>query len=475
MAHVVIVGAGFAGLTAAYTAVQAGHTATVVEAAPEAGGAIKPLRFDLPEGSLTIDAGAEAYAARSELVGELITELGLGDDLVAPAPTGSWLYLPDVGAVPAPKVGLWGIPGHPSAPEVIEALGPEGAIRAAQELAMPMANWTKRRVAGAPITVGELVADRFGNAVLDRLVAPVMGGVYSADPHDVDIETIAPGLIDTAIQHDSVARAVVERRTAAAPGAAVKTLRGGMHQLIAALIEYLTDHAQLHFNTQVTGLAADPVAVQTAEGQYIEADHVVLATNGPAAFDLIAPLGELTQRPATGAGVALVTLVVDEPKLDGQPRGTGMLVSPAVQHVVAKAATHVTAKWDWAHQAAAQLAPHRHVLRLSYGRVTDPTDGSVPGYATTNDRLVELAQADAAEMFGLEADELTDATIAHTVVRWRDEMPLLTPENTQRLDAITRVADTTDWLHLTGAWFAGTGLAAIAHDATNLKLKPPQR
>ena len=122
MAHIVVVGAGYAGLVAAYSAVQAGHSVTVLEAAPTAGGAIQPLTFDLPEGPLTVDAGAEAYAARSQLVGELTARTGPRRDLVSPEPAGSWLYLPEVGAVPAPKVGMWGIPGHPSAPEVIQAL-----------------------------------------------------------------------------------------------------------------------------------------------------------------------------------------------------------------------------------------------------------------------------------------------------------------------------------------------------------------
>ena len=474
MAQVVIVGGGYAGLTAAYAAVRAGHAVTVLEAAPTAGGAIQPLAFELPEGPLTVDAGAEAYASRSRLVGELIDGLGLGQDLVTPHPSGSWLYLPEVGAVPAPKVGLWGIPGHPSAPEVIQALGPAGAIRAAQELAMPMDNWTKRRAAGETITVGELVVDRFGTAVLDRLVAPVVGGVYSADPHDVDIDTIAPGLIDTAIQHDSVARAVAQRRAAAPPGAAVKTLRGGMHRLIAALVDYLQQHAQVRFNTEVVALDAEASAVRTATGERITADHIVVAVNGPAAFDLVAPLGHLTQRPATGAGVALVALVLDEPQLDDSPRGTGMLVSPAADAVVAKAATHVTAKWQWAQEAATALAAHRHVLRLSYGRVTDPADGSAPGYGTPEEELYQLAVADAAAMFGVDQERLTQAIIGSKIVRWRDEMPLFTPENTQRLQAITDVAEATDWLHVTGAWFAGTGLAAITQHATDLNLNPLQ-
>lgn len=474
MAQVVVVGAGIAGLTAAYTAVRAGHDVTVLETGSTPGGAVQPLTFQLAEGSLTVDAGAEAYASRSSLVTDLIAELGLSDQLVTPNPDGSWLYLPDIGAVPAPKLGMWGIPGDPTAPEVVEALGPDAAARAAQELTMPMDTWATRREMGEPITVGALVADRFGPTVLERLVAPVVAGVHSADPNDVDIDTIAPGLIDTAIRQGSVAKAIAELRSAAPPGAAVKTLAGGMHRLIGALVEYLQQHARVRFDTTATAVETEPIAVRTASGERIRADHIVLAVNGPTAFDLVAPLAQLTERPELGAGVALVVLVVDEPLLDARPRGTGMLVSPASDTVAAKAATHVTAKWDWANRAASALAEHRHVVRLSYGRITDPPDGSAPGYDTSDERLYHLALADAAAMFGLEQSHLTEALVDWRVVRWRNEMPLTTPENTRRFTAIRQAAAATDWLQVTGAWFAGTGLAAVTKHATDLKFYPLQ-
>ena len=334
--------------------------------------------------------------------------------------------------------------------------------------------WANRRANGEPITVGALVADRFGPTVLERLVSPVVAGVHSADPHDVDIDTIAPGLLDAAIRHGSVATAIAELRAAAPPGAAVKTLTGGMHRLIDALVKYLQDHAQVRFNTNVTALEAVTKSVLTADGERIAADHIVLAVNGPAAFDLVSPLGQLTDRPATGAGVALAVLVVDEPQLDTHPRGTGMLVSPAAQTVAAKAATHVTAKWEWAQQSASALAEHRHVLRLSYGRITDPADGTAPGHNTPDGELRQLALSDAAAMFGLDQEQLTEALVAFEVVRWRDEMPLTTPTNKQQLAAITRAAEAVDWLHVTGAWFAGTGLAAITQHATGLQFYPPQ-
>lgn len=474
MAHVVVVGAGMAGLTAAYTAVQAGHTVTVLEASAVAGGAVQPVTFELPEGVLTVDGGAEAFASRSAPLHQLIDELGLTEQLVTPNPAGSWLYLPDIGAVPAAKLGMWGIPGNPSAPEVVTALGPEGAQRAAQELELPMDTWGARRQSDGPITVGELIADRFGRTVLERLVAPVVAGVHSADPDDIDIDRIAPGLLDTALQLGSVAKAVAQLRSAAPPGAAVKTLTGGMYQLITALVDYLTIHAKLQFNTTVTSLDPEEQSVMTAEGQRIGADHVVLAVDAPTAFDLVSSVAPLADRPRLGAGVALVMLVVDSAALDNAPRGTGMLVSPSVTQVGAKAATHVTAKWAWAQQAGAQLADHRHVLRLSYGRVTDPDDGSALGYDTPDARLLELATADAATLFGLDPQSLDASLVASKIIRWRAEMPLTTPDNAARITALTEAVETTDWLHLTGAWFAGTGLAAIAQQTSDLSFYPLQ-
>lgn len=472
MSHVVVIGAGIAGLTAAYAAVRAGQRVTLLEATERAGGGIAPATFTFDTGTLTVDAGAEAYATRSTHLTRLLTELGLADELATPNPDGSWLYLPEIGAVPAPKLGIWGIPGDPGAPEVRQALGPAGAARAAQEFELPMDTWSARRAAGKPVTIGELVADRFGTTVLERLVAPVVAGVHSADPYDVDLDKIAPGLLDKAIEHGSVATAVAHLRAAAPPGAAVTTLPGGMHRLVTALMAYLESRAEIRYNTRVTGLESACRTVHTATGEQLRTDRVILAVNAPVAHDLLAAdpaiADTLDARPEPSAGVGLVMLVVDDPALDVHPRGTGMLVSPAATDIRAKAATHVTAKWDWARKAASAVAPHRHVIRLSYGRVTDPSDGSAPGHDTPDAQLLAMAVADAARMFGLDETTLPDRIVASRVVRWRDEMPLTTPENTTRIQAVQAAAQATDWIQPTGAWFAGTGLAAITAHTSGL-------
>lgn len=480
MSHVVVVGAGIGGLTAAYFAIKAGHCVTVLEASGRAGGAVQSQVMETSEGPLGVDVGAEAYASRSKLVDELIEDLGIADRLVTPNPAGSWLYLPDIGAAPAPKLGMWGIPGDPHAEEVVAALGPEAASRAAQELDMPMDAWATHRAAGEPITVGELVADRFGSTVLELLVAPVVSGVHSADPYGIDIDKIAPGLIDKAIEHGSVAKAIAVLRAAAPPGAAVKSLRGGMQKLVDALTAYVQAHGRLRLDSKVVALDADSRTVFVEAGELVQADHIVLALDAPTAYDLVSTIAPSSQRPALlqrpefGAGVGLVMLAVDSPALDAHPRGTGMLVSPSVTNVAAKAATHVTAKWEWVRHVVTGLNKHRHVVRLSYGRITDPSDGSAPGYATTDDALSDLAFTDLATLFDLPEQHVRDNIVGTDVARWRNAMPLTSPENAQRVTAVQEAVDHFDWLHLAGAWFAGTGLAAITQHSSALRINPLQ-
>ncbi|MDN6499995.1 MAG: hypothetical protein L0K44_09670, partial [Yaniella sp.] len=208
-----------------------------------------------------------------------------------------------------------------------------------------------------------------------------------------------------------------------------------MQEFATALVAYVQAHGQLHFDTKAVALDIDSGTVFTETGQLFHGDHVVLAVAAPTAHDLIStvtPVAQrpvLPQRPEFGAGVALVMMAVDLEALDAHPRGTGILVSPNVVDVAAKAATHVTAKWEWARASATKLNKQRHVVRLSYGRVTDPSDGSAPGYDTSDEDLRELAYNDLAKLFDVPKQQVLENVAAIASVRWREAMPLTTPQN----------------------------------------------
>ncbi|HEX5859774.1 MAG TPA: FAD-dependent oxidoreductase, partial [Microbacterium sp.] len=169
--RVVVVGGGIAGLVAAYECAKVGIRVVVLEQSDRVGGSVRSAEV----GGLTLDVGAESYATRGGHVRALAEELGLGADIVLPAPGGAWVVgLPgSPGAAPLPKGGVLGIPDNAWAEDVRRVIGWRGAWRAYVDRIRPPLT------IGHEHSLGRLVRTRMGDAVLDRLVAPVTTGVYS--------------------------------------------------------------------------------------------------------------------------------------------------------------------------------------------------------------------------------------------------------------------------------------------------------
>ncbi|WP_427006735.1 protoporphyrinogen oxidase [Pseudarthrobacter sp. H2] len=484
----VVVGGGISGLLAARELARSGVRTTVLEATGAWGGCVGSHVV----AGLTLDSGAESFATRSSAVADLAAGLGLARDIVAPNPGGAWVQLPD-GPRELPKTGVLGIPANPWDPEVRRSLGLSGSLRASLDALLPASLGTTAEVT----SVSALVRTRMGKRVLERLVAPVVGGVHSADPALLDVDLVAPGLRAEIRRHGSLAAAVAAQRRggAGAPttgpqkagpqkaglqkaGSAVAGLRGGMHTLISALLAELRENG-------VTLLSATPAdAVErTAEGWRVtsggtayDAGLLAIAVDGPAAVGLLADtLPELAgRRPDAGPDVSLVTLVVDQPQLDAAPRGTGVLVAPQSPGIQAKALTHATAKWGW---LAARTGPGTHVLRLSYGRGEDPARGQAAKRASrhasgsagpaaapprSDDELFQAALTDASALLCV---PVTAADVVDwDVVRWSGALPFASLGHKGRVAEIRSICAADGTLAVVGGWLSGNGLAAIVAD-----------
>lgn len=463
----IVVGGGIAGLVAARELSLTGHHVDVFETSARFGGTVASHEV----AGLKLDAGAESFAVRSTAVAELATELGLGASIRTPNPAGSWLYHaadstkrggPRV--MPMPATALLGIPADPWAEDVKAVIGAAGCVRAATDLAMPVT----RRQAKEPISLGELVQARMGQAVLDGLVTPIVAGVHSADPATLDVDTVAPGLRAAMEKHHSLARGVAALRASAPAGSAVGGLAGGMHRLTEALLaELKASDAGLHPGSRVLSIARAVPSEGSPQGGWdvtVEghdcpetADRLIIATPGPAAVDLLAGLlpDAAALRPKTGHGIALATLVVDQPELDAAPRGTGLLVAPGTPGVRAKALTHATAKWAW---LADETGPGTHVLRLSYGRLSDGPD-AIPADDVV---LHDLAVADASTLLGVPVSAAD--VVGWDVVRYDAALPFATTGHRDRVDAFRAALAEHPGLDVVGAWLAGTGLASVVAD-----------
>jgi oxygen-dependent protoporphyrinogen oxidase len=414
----VVVGGGIAGLVAARELARSGLRTLVLEERDTLGGAVAAHTV----AGLRLDAGAESFATRGGTVAALLDDLGLGDRIRTPEPHGAWVHLPR-GDGPLPRTGLLGIPADPWAAR--RTLGLVGTVRASLDLVLPATEAT---------SLGDLVRRRMGARVLDRLVRPVVGGVHAADPEDLALGAVAPGLPDALRrQQGSLARAVRSLRASAPAGSAVQGIEGGMHVLVDALVADIEGHGgTVRTGVTVTSLDDEPT------------DRCVLAT--PSAVDL---LGLDVGRPDPGAQVTLVTLVLDAPALDAAPRGTGVLVAREATDVTAKALTHATAKWAWLAQAA---GPGRHVVRLSYGRAGQDAQ---PDLGT--------ALRDAAVLLGV---PLSGAQVeGHAVVRWTQALPRPSADHARVVAGVRAAVEPRAGIAVCGAWVAGNGLASVVPDA----------
>lgn len=457
--RVVVIGGGIAGLVAAREFAKVGMTVTVLEARDEPGGAIRSGEV----AGLILDLGAESFATRGGHVRRLVDELGLSGAVVDPGTGagGAWVAgLPagesvaGSGAAPLPRGGILGIPVTPFAEDVRQVIGWRGAWRAYVDRLRPPLT------IGHAHSLGRLVRDRLGARVLDRLVAPVVGGVYSAHPDDIDPDVAAPGLNEALTRAGSLTGAVAELSAArsAAPGGAVQGIDGGIARLIAALADDLAaDGVELRTATPVASLerTGGGWRVGLDGGDTLEADVVLVATDEPTARRLLAPHveGLDAEPPRPGPVVDVVTLVLDAPQLDAAPRGTGVLTVPGTFR--AKALTHVTAKWGWVVREAAG----RHVVRVSFG-----TQDEAPAtFGLSDDEVAALALAEAGALLGvpLRPSQLLGARLE----RFTQSQPAARighREDTERTRDLIRSAP---GLGVAGAWLAGTGLAQVIPDA----------
>lgn len=456
--EVVVVGAGAAGLVAALEFAKVGMRVTVIEAAARPGGA---LRSEVLDG-LAVDLGAESFATRGGHVASLITEAGLESRIVSPAPGGAWVAgLPGGAAAPLPAGGVLGIPANPWDPAVRRVLGPRGTWRAYLDRLRPPLT------IGHEHSLGTLVRSRMGPAVLDRLVAPVTAGVYSAHPDDIDVEAAVPGLSAALTRTGSLSGAVAALRArGGAPGSAVQGLDGGMAQLADALVRRLAEREAV----VTTGTAA--VALERAaggawhvrtDGSAYRADIVVIATGESAARRLLSPLlahptpgvvGSGLDAEDAGPDVEIVAVVVDAPALDAAPRGSGVLTVPGSHR--AKALTHATAKWPWLGRDA---GPGRHVLRVSFGAQGEP-----PATADLDDRAAaDLALREASVLLGVPLETASVRAVGRA--RYRQSQPAAVLGRRERVERAREAIATLPGIGAVGAWLSGTGLAHVVPDA----------
>jgi len=491
--HVVVVGGGIAGLAAAWELVTARRApgeapvrVTVLEQSERVGGKLAVTELSGVSGPVAVDAGAESMLARRPEGVGLAREVGLADDLVSPATADARVY--SAGRLHRLPTGtVLGVPTDPAALGADGLFSPAELQRVVEDTTAGPDPLMTAVAAGGDVAVGELVAARMGDAVVDRLVEPLLGGVYAGHARELSLRLTSPALADAVRGATSLlaaAAAVSGRsRVAAAggpvggdggaapsgPGQAVSLagtgtgtpvfagLRAGMGRLPIAVAQALRDRgATIREQVTVRELTRTADGWQLVCGPVplpvlVAADAVVLAVPAVSATRLLrtAGLGAAADGLAgiQTASVALVHLAVPA-GLGAGFTGSGVLVPP-VEGLVVKAATWSSSKWGW--QATA--APDTTVLRASVGRHREEAE-----LQRTDEDLVDLVVADLTRISGvaLSHRDLLDSR----VVRWGGGLPQYAVGHADRIGAVRASLVGQPGLAMCGAAYDGVGVPA---------------
>ena len=494
-----VVGGGIAGLTAAWELARAGLRPLLVEARGYTGGLVAAGMI----AGVRMDLGAEGFAMRGDAVISMAEALGL--EVIGPQGGGAHLFLPPRPDEPEPppsaddpahgwrlhrfvRNAVLGIPAHPLADDVVALIGPAAAERAARDAHLGDIGTRP----GDPADLASFVRARMGDAVLDRLVGPIVAGIHSSDPAALAADTVIPGLRAATARLGSLQAAVAEalERRRARGRKADATIAGGLSRLTDALRSAVEDAGGRVLTRTGAQWLRPPAAGTGGESadapdtrplwdaaiaptnrgatpsdepvpagpvRTVRTPRVVLACSAPAALRLLDGAGcaDPDLSLPVGAPIARFMLVARIPDLEGAPVGSGLLVAEAESCPVrAKALSHLSVKWPWiGTELAARHGPDVHALRLSYGR---------PGESRPDVDL-DLALADVQILTGrrIAPDDVIDSAL----VRWDGTLPPAAPDHRERVQRLRARLEGIPGLVLTGAWVAGTGIAAVVEDA----------
>jgi oxygen-dependent protoporphyrinogen oxidase len=438
--RVAVVGGGISGVTAAYrlrAALGDAATITLFESAERLGGKLRTVEL----AGQAYDVGAEAFLARRPEAVALIAETGLADRLTHPTKARSAVRAGGR-QVAMPGGTMMGVPG--SADAVAGVLSAEGRRQVAAEPELPPV-----RLDG-DVALGELLRTRFGDELVDRLVDPLLGGVYAGGADGLGLRATIPALA-SAIDHGarSLTEAAASLIPASASGAPVfGTLVGGLGVLVDRLVELAKPDVRL--NTLVRGLRRLPTGFRLElVDEAVDVDAVVLAVPAPAARRLledVAPAASATLGQVELASMAVVALAL--PPDAAVPDASGVLIG-AREPLTSKAFTFSSRKW-------AHLGRGALLVRGSVGRFGEP--GAL---RADDDELVRLVRADLAELTGVTAEPLD-----RYVMRWGGGLPQYGVGHLNVVARVEQAVAEVPGLAIAGAALHGVGIPACIATAT---------
>lgn len=449
---VAVIGGGITGLAAAHALARASANldVTVLEQSGRLGGKILTDRID----GYTIEGGPDSFLSVKPRGVGLSRELGLEDHFIRPVEANAGAFVLNRGRLVRLPEGLTGlVPSRLGPMFRTPLLSPVAKVRVAMELAL------RPKPGEEDESLGEFIERRFGGQVYDRMIEPLMAGIYAGDGRQLSLAATFPQLREMERTHGGILRgALATKRELARRGQAPGPKRGflsfgrGMDELVVRLEESLrnrgitietgADVRTIEWHPAGAGFGVEVVSDDQSRMRTFDA--VIVATPAWRAAELVRPLAPGAAEALAGiphVSNALVAMAFDASRFRQRLRGYGYVV-PRAENRAVMAMTWVSSKWP-------DRAPEGNVLvRAFIGRA-----GREQDLAGDDASLVAIARQEIEDVLGVTGEpELT------RVYRWERGMPQYNLGHLRRVEAIRAECGAVPGFEIAGNMLRGVGI-----------------
>lgn len=455
---VIIIGGGITGLAAAYALQELARknqspvSFTLIESQPRLGGKILT---DTDHG-FVIEGGPDSFISQKPWALELCLQLGLKDRLTGTNPEQTATYILHNGRLVNLPEGLMLLVPTRIRPLIATALfSPLGKLRMGMDWIIP------RKRTPEDESLAGFVRRRLGQEAVERLAKPLLAGIYAGDAEQMSLAATFPQFMELEQRYGSLIRGMLARRremlnrTASGkepmpgtvPTTMFMTLKGGLSELVTALVSKLDQNA-LIVGTEVerihwkSGLSTYHVRLK--DGTTITADAVIAASPAYVAADLLAETDATlvrTLREIPYVSTATVSLAYRKNQFRHPLNGFGFVV-PRREGRSIMACTWTSTKFP--HRAP----DDRVLLRCFMGGAGREEIASLP-----EKDLVNTVRDDLRAIM-----KISEEPVFSRVYRWEKANPQYPVGHLDRLadmdDRLTRLPG----LFLSGAAYRGVGV-----------------
>jgi oxygen-dependent protoporphyrinogen oxidase len=444
MKRIAIVGGGISGLAAAFALEERRRDGesldyAVYESGPRFGGVLATEQVD----GCLVEAGPDSFLTEKPWAADLCRRLGIEDQLIGSNDRHRKTYILVKGKLtPLPDGLMFMVPTR-LAPALLSTLfSPATKFRMIRE-------WRfAPRGSRSDESVAALVERHYGAEMVERLADPLLSGVYGGEAAQLSVRAVLPRFLEMGSKYGSLGRGMLaahKNKNSAQPAPPIFTsLKGGMQQLVEALVEGLPDGI-LRANSPVQAVQKQGRGWVVSAGYASdEFDSVIVATSATAAVPLFeitcaALAFELKAIPYSSS--MTVALGFDQDVRAALPPGFGFLV-PHSEGKRLLAATFVHNKFP--HRAPEDRA----LIRCFLGGTRDEQVLQI-----ADDEILNIVREELRQILGLNAEPLFTR-----IYRWKGAMAQYVVGHLERLQRIDDLLKQWPGLVLAGNAYRGIGV-----------------